>query len=75
MRDEAHRFAIAFYRQTHRQKSIKSQLDEITGIGPKTKKKLLQKFSSVEGIRRATDAELINTVGQKMSEVIKENLS
>jgi excinuclease ABC subunit C len=74
MRDEAHRYAIAFYRQTHRKKSIKSQLDEISGIGPKTKKKLLQKFGSVEGIRRADDQMLTAVAGQHLKAVLRETL-
>ncbi|MDD5566738.1 MAG: excinuclease ABC subunit UvrC [Patescibacteria group bacterium] len=74
MRDEAHRFAIGFYRKTHRRQSIKSQLDEIPGLGPKTKKKLLQKFGSIKGIRQATDQELTKLVGSRLTEAIRDSL-
>ena len=75
MRDEAHRFAIAFYRQTHRKQSVKSQLDEIAGIGPKTKKKLLKKYGSVEGIRRANRSDLIAAIGSKLTDKLQEQIS
>ncbi|MFA6198349.1 MAG: excinuclease ABC subunit UvrC [Patescibacteria group bacterium] len=75
MRDEAHRFAISFYRQTHRKTTVKSQLDEIPGIGPKIKKKLLQKFGSVDGIRRADYVDLSNVIGAKLTESLREQLS
>lgn len=74
MRDEAHRSAIGYYRKTHRKGSIKSQLDEVPGVGPKTKKKLIHKFGSVAGIQSATEEELIKEVGQKTTKGLKEYL-
>lgn len=62
MRDEAHRFAITFYRKRHRKASTRSLLDEIHGIGPKTKTALLKTFGSVAEIARASDAELLRVV-------------
>ena len=74
MRDEAHRFAIGFYRKTHRKKTITSQLDDIPGIGPKTKKKLLRVFGSVDGIRQASERALSTEVGSKVARAIKDVL-
>lgn len=74
MRDEAHRFAIGYYRATHRKKTITSQIDDIPGVGPKTKKILLQVFGSVEGLRRASESELASRVGQKVAHRIKDVL-
>lgn len=63
LRDEAHRFGITHHRQRRSRGQIKSELDTIAGIGPKTKETLLKKFHSVAAIRRATEAELRETVG------------
>ncbi|MBU0707418.1 hypothetical protein KKG41_03525, partial [Patescibacteria group bacterium] len=74
MRDEAHRFAIGFYRQTHRKKAVKSKLDEIPGIGPKTKKKLIQHFGSVRKIQQVSETELSDLVGNKTAKIIMDML-
>ncbi len=65
IRDEAHRFAITFYRKKHGKETVKSLLDEIPGVGPKTKKLLLRRFGSVSGIREAGQQELEKVVGKK----------
>jgi excinuclease ABC subunit C len=59
IRNEAHRFAISFHRKTRDKKSLRSILNEVPGLGPKRRKKLLQEFGSVEGIARASADELI----------------
>lgn len=74
MRDEAHRFAIGFYRGKHRQTTVRSALDTIPGVGPKTKKVLLTTFGSVEGIRRASDKELRKLLPQKLIDALRERL-
>lgn len=53
MRDEAHRFGISHHRDKRSKGTIKSGLDEIPGIGPKTTQKLLETFKSVQGIKEA----------------------
>lgn len=63
MRDEAHRFAIEFYRKRHRTVLTRSTLDEIPGIGPKRKKMLLQRFGSMQDIVTASDTELAKLIG------------
>lgn len=65
IRDEAHRFAITFHRKKRSQSSIKSQLDSIPGIGPKTIEVLLRQFKSVQKLKEASFEELVKHVGTK----------
>ncbi len=58
VRDEAHRFAISFYRKKHRSKSFQSKLDEIPGIGEKRRQTLLTHFRSIHRIGRANVSEI-----------------
>ncbi len=59
IRDEAHRFAIAYHRKLRHREYYQSPLDEISGMGPARKKKLIKCFGSIEGIRSATTEQLI----------------
>ncbi|GGH83712.1 excinuclease ABC subunit C [Pullulanibacillus pueri] len=59
IQDEVHRFAISFHRQVRDKSMIKSELDDIEGIGPKRKKGLLRHFGSVKKIKMATLEELV----------------
>ena len=59
MRDEAHRFAIAYHRKLRDKEYYRSPLDEIPGIGAARKKALMKCFGSIEGIRNATVKQLI----------------
>lgn len=54
IRDEAHRFAIAFHRKKRQDRALRSALDAVPGIGEKRKKVLLAHFGGVDGIRRAS---------------------
>ncbi len=63
VRDEAHRFAVTYHRLVRKKRMVGSRLDGVSGIGPKRKKALLQRFGSVAGIREATDEELLATPG------------
>lgn len=74
IRDEAHRFAITYHRSKRGKELLVSNLDIIPGIGPKTKKKLIQIFGSVDDIRERSLAELKDAVGEKLAKKIKENL-
>jgi len=64
VRDEAHRFAIGFHRQVRSRRTITSELDEIPGIGPAKRRKLLSAFGSLRGVRGASEAELAGVVGK-----------
>lgn len=74
IRDEAHRFAIGFYRSKHSRASTVSVLDEITGIGPKTKKMLLTEFGSVQGIREASRTKIAKLIGSAKMKKLFEAL-
>ena len=83
IQDEVHRFAITYHRNVHTKHSLSSRLDEIKGVGPRTRTKLLKKYGSVTkiaqapveeihalGINRPT-AQLIKVSLQKNAEVAK----
>ena len=63
MRDEAHRFTITYHRSLRSKKSSRSILDEIPGLGPKTKKQLLSTFGSLKAIKAAPPERLAQTIG------------
>jgi excinuclease ABC subunit C len=67
VRDEAHRFAIGFHRQARTRRTIRSELDDVPGIGPAKRRKLLSVFGSVRGVRGATEEELAAVVGKAMA--------
>jgi excinuclease ABC subunit C len=75
LRDEAHRFGITYHRALRSKQAVKSALDEIPGIGPKTKKLLKQKFGTVKNIKNSSVDELISVVGKKLSETIRTHLA
>ncbi|MDD2372372.1 MAG: excinuclease ABC subunit UvrC [Syntrophomonadaceae bacterium] len=72
LRDEAHRFAIEYNRQRRAGKVRASSLDEIEGIGPARKKKLLSHFGSVKAIQQASLEELLQLPG--MTRTTAENV-
>jgi excinuclease ABC subunit C len=72
IQDEVHRFAITFHRQKRSKSQTHSALDEIPGIGPKTKQELLKKFKSVKRIRAATIEELQTFVGPAKAKKLVE---
>ena len=63
LRDEAHRFGITFHRNKRSAGFVRTQLEEIEGIGTKTADLLLRRFRSVARIRRASEEELADAVG------------
>ena len=70
MQDEVHRFAITFHREKRSKNMLSSTLDEITGIGPKTKQQLLLKFKSVANIEKADLEQLKSVVGQAKAQIL-----
>jgi excinuclease ABC subunit C len=70
LRNEAHRFGINFHRGKRSSKMNNSVLDEIPGIGEKTKELLLKKFGSVKKLADASAGELVSAVGQKKAAII-----
>jgi excinuclease ABC subunit C len=63
LRDEAHRFAIAYHRQKRERRALTSPLDEIPGVGPTRKRSLLKRFGSLARLRRASEEEIAATPG------------
>ena len=77
IRDEAHRFAITHHRKRRGKRSLVSALDGIKGVGPSTKKALIQQFGSIDAVRSASVAELcaVKGVGPKLAEAILASLA
>ena len=76
VRDESHRFAITYHRQTRRKGALRSALDEIPGIGPTYQKKLLNHFGSVKRMRQASQEELeaVKGIGSAKAKAIYQTL-
>ncbi len=75
MRDEAHRFGIRHHRGRREKGSIRSQLSDIKGIGPKTAQILLQTFRSVHGIKQASYENLQQAVGPAKAKILHDYFS
>lgn len=74
LRDEAHRFGIAHHRNKRSKSQIHSELDDIAGIGPKSKTMLLKHFKSLKRLREATVEEVAAVVGAKRAQALKQAL-
>ena len=72
IQDEVHRFAITFHRDKRSKAALHSELDDIKGIGPKTKETLLKLFKSVKNIREASSEELSKAIGESKAKLIRE---
>ncbi len=73
VRDEAHRFAIGYHRQARKSRTLHSELDEIKGVGPTRRRKLLSAFGSLRGVRGASEAELAAVVGRTTAARIRSH--
>ena len=71
LRDEAHRFGITHHRDRRSKGQIRSELDEIKGIGPATAKALMLKFKSLKKIKEASMDQLEETVGKSKAKLIR----
>ena len=76
IRDEAHRFAITFHRQTRTKEQTKTELDGIPGLGPKKVDNLLKAFGTVENVKKASVEELslVKGIHLSLAEGIKRKL-
>lgn len=74
IRDEAHRFAITYFRNLHSKRNLESVLTEIEGVGKKKRIALLNKFGTIDKIMRADESELAKTegIGPILAKTIKE---
>lgn len=74
VRDEAHRFAITYQSILRGKRQTASLLDNIPGVGPATRKRLIRRFGSVRGVRQAGLEELAAAIGPAKAAVVKEHL-
>lgn len=74
IQDEVHRFAITFHKDKRSKRQTKSALDDVKGIGEKTKTMLLKEFKSVKRIKEASLEALSRVVGEAKAKIIQENL-
>jgi excinuclease ABC subunit C len=71
LRDEAHRFAITFHRSLRSKELRHSELDDLEGVGPATKKKLLKTFGGLEGVKTASEDDLLKIKGLRKNIALK----
>ena len=73
IRDEAHRFAITYFRNLHSKRNLASVLDEIEGVGKQKRKALMDKFGTIDKIMRASVEELceVEGIGRSLAEKIR----
>ena len=70
LRDEAHRFGLKFHRQKRSKAQVKSELDDIPGIGPATKKKLITHFKSIKRLKESRREEIEQVIGKSKTEAL-----
>ena len=70
LQDEVHRFAITFHREKRSKHALQSELDNIKGVGPKTRDDLLKAFKSVKRIKEATLEQLAAVLGPSKANII-----
>lgn len=75
IQDEVHRYAIQFHRDKRSKHALHSALDDIAGIGPATREKLLSEFKSLKRIREASLEALSAVIGASKATKVKESLS
>ena len=70
IQDEVHRFAITFHRDKRSKRALHSELDDIKGIGTKTKEALIAKYKTMKNIKAADKEELTTTIGKSKAEIL-----
>lgn len=75
IRDESHRFAVSYHTVLKRGRVVSSLLDEVPGIGPQTRKKLIRSFGSTRGVLNASEADLQAVLGPKKGQLLAGYLS
>lgn len=75
IRDESHRFAVSYHTVLKRQKLTSSSLEDIPGIGPETRRKLIRRFGSLKGVKEADLESVSQVVGEKKAAAIRTFLA
>jgi len=70
IRDESHRFAVSYHTVLKRAKQTANVLEEIPGVGPATRRKLLKAFGSMRGVVSADEAAVVAVIGEKKAKLI-----
>ena len=71
IRDEAHRFAITYHRNLRSKSSLRSPIDNVTGIGPKRKRMLMRRFGTLKGIKEAAVDDIASVPGMTRSLAVR----
>lgn len=75
MQDEVHRFAITFHRDKRSKHALHSEMDDIRGIGPKTKDALLKELKTVKRIKEASLDDLTKLIGQAKAKIVWQHFN
>ena len=75
LRNEAHRFSLAHHRNRRSKEALRSELDEIAGVGPATRLKLLGQFGSVEAVAAASEEALLAVVNTKVAKAVLQHFA
>jgi excinuclease ABC subunit C len=75
IRDESHRFAVSYHTVLKRKGQTASELEEIPGVGPATRKKLIQSFGSLRALKKASRAQLVAAIGEGKTKVIWSHIA
>lgn len=70
IRDESHRFAVSYHTVLKRQRQTSSELDSINGIGPATRKKLIQSFGSLRAVKQARRSQVAAVIGESKTKLL-----
>ncbi|MFZ2126488.1 MAG: excinuclease ABC subunit UvrC [Candidatus Microsaccharimonas sp.] len=74
IRDESHRFAVSYHTVLKRAKQTEGTLEEVPGIGPATKRKLIRTFGSVRALKSADHAAIVAAIGESKAALIRRYL-
>jgi excinuclease ABC subunit C len=74
IRDESHRFAVSYHSVLKTKGQTASQLEDIPGIGPATRKKLIKHFGSLRAVLEAKESELAEAIGQSKAKTLRQHL-
>ena len=74
IQDEVHRFAISYHKKLRQKAMYKSVLDDIKGLGPKSRNKLLRKYKSIANLRTLSLEELQTVLNKKTAEALYNKL-
>jgi excinuclease ABC subunit C len=74
VRDETHRFSVSSHRRRRSKRVLHSALDDLTGIGDKRRRLLIERFGSVSAVKQASVQDLMNVLGKKVGQQVYEEL-